>query len=155
MCQNSLFLSLDHKGEGMRFIYLFIVLVVVGCENNRIGNLEVVRIDGLEGLTFDEAQERCERLGNEWRLPTIEELELIYENRFDIDGIKDKAMSWSLGRSWFGTFWSTTDCDGIWIRRTTIKLFDSGMTMCNPIIDNLYEAVDTLEYNALAVREIQ
>lgn len=137
----------------MRFIYLFIVFVVVGCENNRIGNLEVVRIDGLEGLTFDEAQERCERLGNEWRLPTIEELELIYENRFDIDGIKDKAMSWSLGRSWFGTFWSTTDCDEyLWEHQTQIKLFLSGHTLCNPIIDDYG---DTLKYDALAVREIR
>ena len=136
----------------MRFIYLFIVLVVVGCENNRIGNLEVVRIDGgLEGLTFDEAQERCERLGNEWRLPTIEELELIYENRFDIDGIEFDIDGIDDGH-FFGTFWSTTNCDEyLWEHQTQLKLFWDGNTLCNPIINN----GDTLEYNALAVIEIQ
>jgi hypothetical protein len=48
----------------------------------KINNLEVAKFDyKMEGLTIDEANLECAKLGKGWRLPTKSELILMYENK--------------------------------------------------------------------------
>ncbi len=53
----------------------------------RIGELEIMTKD-LGYLSFNEAYKICQDLGNGWRLPTKEELNLLYENKGMISGFK-------------------------------------------------------------------
>jgi hypothetical protein len=89
--------------EFRRLIYLFIVLVVVGCsqgeiENNvvseiktpdiatvKIGNLEVM-LEDLGEMNWEDGKKACAEIGDGWRLPTKDELNLLYENKDEIGG---------------------------------------------------------------------
>ena len=51
----------------------------------RVGNLEVMTED-LEIMNWHEAREVCENLGDGWRLPTKDELNILYENKDKIGG---------------------------------------------------------------------
>jgi len=57
-------------------------------------NLEVMKTD-LGEMTWDDANKACEKLGEGWRLPTIEELTLIFYNRDKIGGFFERAYYWS------------------------------------------------------------
>ena len=46
----------------------------------RIGSLEVAQYDFPEEIDWHEAMKECTALGTGWRLPTIEELRLIFKN---------------------------------------------------------------------------
>lgn len=67
-----------------------------------IGETSVVTGTGIN--TWGEAKKACEKLGDGWRLPTIEELKFIYVNR-------DK-----LGNFKADIYWSSTEHvdDGAW-----------------------------------------
>ena len=52
----------------------------------RIGNLEVARNDFPNKMLWDEAMEACANLEDGWRLPTMDELNLMYENKDKIGG---------------------------------------------------------------------
>ncbi len=49
----------------------------------KIGNLEVMTED-LGRMTWDDAKEACANLGDGWRLPTKDELNILYENKHKI-----------------------------------------------------------------------
>ena len=51
----------------------------------KIGNLEVMTED-LGEMNWDEAKKACENLGDGWRLPTKDELNMMYENQDKIGG---------------------------------------------------------------------
>jgi hypothetical protein len=51
-----------------------------------IGNLEIAQNDFNTTLTWYNAKEKCQQLGNGWRLPTIDELEILYNNKDRIGG---------------------------------------------------------------------
>jgi uncharacterized protein (TIGR02145 family) len=54
----------------------------------RIGNLEIAENDFESKMEFNEAVDACARLGNGWRLPTLDELKLIDDNKSLIIGLK-------------------------------------------------------------------
>ena len=62
-----------------------------------INGLEVS--DNLGNMNWDEAKISCKKLGTGWRLPTKDELNMIYKNREEIGGFAN------LG------YWSSTEDD--------------------------------------------
>ena len=87
-----------------KILYLGIVLMFASCGANesesesstvnlderevstiKIGNLEVMTED-LGDMNWDEAKKACKNLGDGWRLPTKDELNLLYENKEKIGG---------------------------------------------------------------------
>jgi len=87
-----------------KILYLGIVLMFASCGANesesesstvnldgrevstiKIGNLEVMTED-LGDMMWDEAKKACKNLGDGWRLPTKDELNLLYENKEKIGG---------------------------------------------------------------------
>jgi len=60
----------------------------------RIGNLEIYPNDFPSTMYWVEAKEACEALGNGWRLPTKDELNILYKNRKNIGGF-DVVNYWS------------------------------------------------------------
>jgi hypothetical protein len=66
----------------------------------KIGDLEVMTKD-LGEMNWDDAMKACADLGNGWRLPTKEELNILYQNKDKIGGFGEK-------RVWY---WSSTESD--------------------------------------------
>lgn len=60
-----------------------------------IGNLEIAPTDYPEKMRWFLAQQACTKLGDGWRLPTIEELRIMYDNREKIGGFDDWGNYWS------------------------------------------------------------
>ena len=95
---------------------LFLILVLpmffaTGCGSNesnepdsnsiignsiKIGKLEIAENDFPKKMTWNEAKKACKSLGQGWRLPTIAEFEIMYEN-------KDKIGGFANGRYWSST----------------------------------------------------
>jgi len=74
---------------------LFMCSMVIGQTYNsdsiigkpiRIGNLEVAQNDFPKEMTWYDAKKACTDLGNGWRLPTKDELNLLYINKDKIGG---------------------------------------------------------------------
>ena len=78
----------------------------------RLGNLEVAQKNFPEGMSWNEAKQACAILGAGWRLPTKEELNLLYENKAKI------------GINTSGSYWSSTEHNGSW---AMIQYFDNGL----------------------------
>jgi hypothetical protein len=80
---------------------LFILLVFISFQgfSQKVAitesyNFEVMEKD-LGNMTWVDANKACEKLGEGWRLPTIEELTLIFYNRDKIGGFFERAYYWS------------------------------------------------------------
>ncbi len=59
-------------------------------------NIEVAEKDFPEKMNWEDAKKACERLGEGWRLPTIEELKIICQNKTVNEfNIKDSHPYWS------------------------------------------------------------
>ena len=69
----------------------------------KIGNLEVMNKD-LGAMTWDDAMKACADLGDGWRLPTKEELNILYENKDEIGGFTDYDY-WSSTEHGNGAAW--------------------------------------------------
>ena len=65
----------------------------------KIGNLEVMTEDLGGMLQWNDAIKACADLGYGWRLPTKDELNLLYENKEKIGGFA------------FNNYWSSTEFD--------------------------------------------
>ena len=65
----------------------------------KIGNLEVAEKDFPNYMKWEDAKKACERLGSGWRLPTKEELNILYQNKSKIGGFADNL------------YWSSTEFD--------------------------------------------
>ena len=52
----------------------------------KIGNLEVAQHDFNRDWEYDDAKVACAKLGEGWRLPTKDELNLLYQNKDKIGG---------------------------------------------------------------------
>ena len=92
----------------MKTLLLFAAIAlsinVFGQSTVKIGNLEVMTED-LEGsMKWDEALRVCADLGDGWRLPTKEELKMLYENRDKIGGFADYGY-WSSTESGSSDAW--------------------------------------------------
>ena len=72
----------------------------------KIGNLEVAQHDFPNDMLFHEAVKACTDLGNGWRLPTKDELRLMYDN---MDKIGAFAGNWSITENGTSYYWSSTE----------------------------------------------
>lgn len=52
----------------------------------RINKFEIAQFDFPSRMTWEEAREACVTLGEGWRLPTLDELKIIFKNRDKIGG---------------------------------------------------------------------
>ena len=66
---------------------------IIGTPNN-IGNFEVAQNDFTKKMNWYYAKKACADLGNGWRLPTKDELNLLYKNKDKIGGFADNVY-WS------------------------------------------------------------
>lgn len=102
-----------------KLLYLGIVLMLATCGSStinvdgrevstiKIDNVSTIKIDNLEVMTedlegrhtWDDAMKACADLGDGWRLPTKDELNLLYENKEKIGGFADDY------------YWSSTEHD--------------------------------------------
>ena len=74
------------------------------CNPIKIENLEVAQHDFPNRMTGEDAKAACAKLGEGWRLPTKDELNLLYQNKDKIGGF---ASSY---------YWSSTESNdnGVW-----------------------------------------
>lgn len=63
----------------------------------KLGNGEVAQFDFPKEMRWGDANKECENLGRGWRLPTKEELVILYQNKDKIGGFADV------------TYWSSTE----------------------------------------------
>jgi hypothetical protein len=99
--------------------FLFIFQIIIGQVNPaeiigkpfRIGNLEVAKKDFPKKMNWIDANKACADLGKGWRLPTKDELNLIYKN-------KDKIGGFAINQ-----FWSSTEYD---TSQAWLQAFDNG-----------------------------
>jgi hypothetical protein len=72
----------------------------------KIGNIEIAQHDFPEYKNWDDSKKACADLGNGWRLPTKDELNLMYLNKDKIGGFAS------------GQHWSSTEFDdiGAWLQ---------------------------------------
>jgi hypothetical protein len=116
---------------------LFICSIVIGQSKKIIGKpirlqkFEVAQHDFPESMNWYDAQEVCAKLGKGWRLPTKDELNVMYKNKDKIGGFaKDD-------------YWSSTDDEdnGAW-KQNFINGSQYGSTnYANPKYFSLVRAV--------------
>ena len=89
---------------------LFMCSMVIGQSKKIIGkpikieNLEVAQNDFPKQMNWNEAKKACYALGSRWRLPTKDELDILYRNKYEIGGFAKYY------------YWSSTESDeyGAW-----------------------------------------
>ena len=100
-------------------ILLMTVLVLISCDVSsqpsksnsdyknitgksiKIGNLEIAQYDFPETMNWGDGKKACEAIGNGWRLPTNNELNLMYEYKDKIGVFSDSP------------YWGSAKLDGI------------------------------------------
>ena len=79
---------------------LFMCSMVIGQSKKIIGkpikieNLEVAQNDFPKQMNWNEAKKACYALGSRWRLPTKDELDILYRNKYEIGGFAN-SYYWS------------------------------------------------------------
>jgi hypothetical protein len=63
----------------------------------KIGNLSIAQNDFPEKINWNQSKLECSKLGNGWRLPTKQELLLMYKNKYQIGNFQDDSY-WSATR---------------------------------------------------------
>jgi hypothetical protein len=71
----------------------FFTSISIAQETVKIGSLEIMTED-LGEMNWDYAAKACSNLGNGWRLPTLEELRILFENKDKIGGFTENTY-WS------------------------------------------------------------
>jgi hypothetical protein len=61
----------------------------------KIGNIEVAQYDFPERMNWEDSKAACEKLGQGWRLPSIDELDFVYTNRVVIGEFAIIPIYWS------------------------------------------------------------
>ena len=88
---------------------LFICSMVIGQSKKIIGkpiqieHLEVAQNDFPKQMNWNEAKKACYALGSRWRLPTKDELNLLYTNRKKIGGFKKFVLHPATSYYWSST----------------------------------------------------
>jgi hypothetical protein len=70
-------------------------------ENSKIGNLEIALNDFQNVMNWEDAKNACNNLGNGWRLPNKDELNVLYKNKYIIGGFNDFLIYWSASEDGF------------------------------------------------------
>ena len=74
----------------------------------KLGNIEVAQYDFPEVMDWDDAKKACEALGQGWRLPDQDELELLFQKKDKIGGFAGNFYwsSYEFGRNgaWYQSF---------------------------------------------------
>jgi hypothetical protein len=92
----------------------------------KIGNIEVAQYDFPNRMKWDDANRTCLNLGQGWRLPTKDELNILYNNKNQIGNLQDPYLA----------YWSSTEIDkniawyGVMkdgFTRSTEKFYESGV----------------------------
>lgn len=102
-----------------KLLYLGIVLMLASCGPEieegvatiKIGDLEVMTED-LGEMNWDDAMKACADLGDGWRLPTKDELNLLYENKEKIGGFANDGGYWSSTETGLSFAWLKDFIDG-------------------------------------------
>jgi hypothetical protein len=111
---------------------LFILLVFISFQGFSQTTMETIKIDSLEvmkgnlgEMDWYEAIKACEKLGDGWRLPIFEELELIYHKLYIIS---DTGIAFE-----YGNYWSSTEDNDVqaWTFDFTLISGDSGYEVFN------------------------
>ena len=96
---------------------LFILPFIVFSQKSVIGKpynlngLEIAQFDFTQPMNYEEATEACSKLGDGWRLPTKEELNILYQNKDKIGGFANKYY-WSSTEDGSGNVWWQDFGDG-------------------------------------------
>ena len=77
----------------------------------RLQNFEVAQYDFEEEMTWEKAKAECYRLGKGWRLPTKNELNVMYKNKDRIGGFAGNRY-WSSTEVGSGNAWNQYFDDG-------------------------------------------
>ena len=83
---------------------------IIGTPNN-IGDFEVAQNDFPNQMNWNDAKKACADLGNGWRLPTKNELNLMYENKDKIGGFVNYGY-WGSTESEANGAWKQDFYDG-------------------------------------------
>ena len=94
-----------------------------------LDNLVVAQHVFTEGMSWDAAKRACKKLGRGWRLPTKDELNVLYENKDKIGGFSNSL------------YWSSTEHDKNGI--AWFQFFINGLQWAN------------YKYNILSVRAVR
>lgn len=90
----------------------FVPSKIIG-KTKKIGKLEIAQYDFSRQMDWDDATKYCNQLGKGWRLPTKNELNIIFKNKSTVGGfIKQKYTNeyWSSTKyAERGEFWWTQD----------------------------------------------
>ena len=73
-----------------------------------IGKLEIMSKD-LGRMTWFEAKEACDDLGEGWRLPTLKELNIMYKNNEKIPGLLDQKVKAAIDGGYDIEYWSSDE----------------------------------------------
>ena len=68
--------------------------------------------DNLGIMNWYDAKIYCKKLGAEWRLPTKDELNMLYENKEEIGGFSNKFFYWSSTEYDFSSAWKQIFLNG-------------------------------------------
>jgi len=80
-------------------------------DENIFDKLEIFKNDFPNQMTWDEALNSCKEMGNDWRLPTLNELIVLYKNR-DLIGNFDQEFYWSSKKGLIFGAWLVSFRDG-------------------------------------------
>jgi hypothetical protein len=123
---------------------LFMCSMVIGQSKKIIGNpikienLEVAQHDFPNRMTGDDAKAACAKLGEGWRLPTKDELNLLYENKGQI------------GHLGYWRFWSSTESR---TETNGILAFEQDFSEGSKYSGHQYHDEKSAKYSVRAVRD--
>jgi hypothetical protein len=101
----------------------------------KIGNIEVAQYDFPNRMKWNDANRTCLNLGQGWRLPTKDEIQILYNNKNQIGNLQDPYLA----------YWSSTEIDNniAWygvmkdgFTRNTEKFYESGVRAVRTVTDN-------------------
>ena len=77
----------------------------------KIGNIEIAQYDFTQEMNLYQAEKACKSLGIGWRLPTLSESKIIFQNKSRISNLKDDIY-WC-ARDEYGDPWRFSAVNGI------------------------------------------
>jgi hypothetical protein len=78
----------------------------------KLNNLEISQYDFPDRMNWNDAKIACEALGDGWRLPSLDELNILYENQNKIGGFAD-GLYWSSSENDYDNAWNKGFYSGV------------------------------------------